>query len=421
MSGKPTLDVDCHIQHLEASGGPLTIEVELRDGDHTLAKGSQKLPATQAAAEPMVHTVHLDNLGSIKLWDLQNHNLYTVHVRLLKGTQLLDSDQRRIGFRHAEFTDQGFELNGKVIKLRGLNRHQTFPYVGQAMPARVNGRDAKILRNEMTRISCARRTIRSRGIFWMRAMRWACWCSRRFLAGSISAISHGKTWRCGTWRDDPARLEPSVDHSCGACASTNRRTITISIFGRTRWRMSWTQRGRPAAFVISIDSELLEDVFTMNDFGFPLKPPNHPLYLNTEFVGHTYSTKRNDQVERVAEHTLRHARMHNQLASDDRYAGGIGWCAFDYNTHGNFGSGDRICYHGVSDIFRMPKAAAGFYKSQCDPAEEIVLEPAFNWARGDETNGFTKARVCSNCEQLKFYIGQKMVAEVDPTERSSEI
>src|SRR6202044_111074 len=45
MSGKPTLDVDCHIQHLEATREPLTLEVELRDGDHTLAKGSQKLPA----------------------------------------------------------------------------------------------------------------------------------------------------------------------------------------------------------------------------------------------------------------------------------------------------------------------------------------------------------------------------------------
>ena len=27
------------------------------------------------------------------------------------------------------------------------------------------------------------------------------------------------------------------------------------------------------------DSELIEDVFTMNDFGFPLRPPNHPAYL----------------------------------------------------------------------------------------------------------------------------------------------
>ena len=161
-------------------------------------------------------------------------------------------------------------------------------------------------------------------------------------------------------------------------------------------------------------SEFLEDVFTMNDFGFPLLPPNHPRYLITEFVGHTYPTKTIDQVERLREHTLRHARVHDQLASNPQYAGGIAWCAFDYNTHGDFGSGDRICYHGVTDIFREPKPAAGFYKSQCDPAEEIVLEPAFHWARGDESIGFTKALVCSNCDHLKFYIAGKLVAEADP-------
>jgi beta-galactosidase len=162
------------------------------------------------------------------------------------------------------------------------------------------------------------------------------------------------------------------------------------------------------------ESEFLEDVFTMNDFSFPLKTPNHPLYLNTEFVGHTYPTKTIDNVERLREHTLRHARIHDQLASNPQYAGGIGWCAFDYNTHGNFGSGDRICYHGVMDIFREPKPAAGFYKSQCDPEEEIVLEPAFHWARGDENVGFSTAVVCSNCDHLKFYVGGALLAEADP-------
>jgi beta-galactosidase len=158
----------------------------------------------------------------------------------------------------------------------------------------------------------------------------------------------------------------------------------------------------------------------MNDFGFPLREPNHPLYLNTEFVGHTYSTKRIDQVERVAEHTLRHARIHDQLASDDRYAGGIGWCAFDYNTHGNFGSGDHVCYHGVSDIFRIPKAAAGFYKSQCEPGEEVVVEPAFNWSSGDHSGagGPGIVPVCSNCEHLKLYIDGTLHTEADPDRKT---
>ncbi len=136
--------------------------------------------------------------------------------------------------------------------------------------------------------------------------------------------------------------------------------------------------------------------------------------MNTEFVGHTYPTKTIDNVERLREHTLRHARIHDQLASNPQFAGGIGWCAFDYNTHGNFGSGDHICYHGVTDIFREPKPAAGFYKSQCDPQEEIVLEPAFHWARGDESVGFSTAVVCSNCDHLKFYVSGKLLAEADP-------
>jgi beta-galactosidase len=170
------------------------------------------------------------------------------------------------------------------------------------------------------------------------------------------------------------------------------------------------------------ESELLEDVFTVNDFGFPLRPPNHPRYLNTEFVGHTFPTKTTDDDERQREHTLRHARIHNQLASNPQYAGGIGWCAFDYNTHSNFGAGDRICYHGVTDIFREPKPAAGFYKSQCDPEEEIVLEPAFHWARSDESVGFTRAVFCSNCDHIKISARNESVqnnawvqlAEIDP-------
>jgi beta-galactosidase len=127
-----------------------------------------------------------------------------------------------------------------------------------------------------------------------------------------------------------------------------------------------------------------------------------------------YPSKRNDNVERITEHTMRHARVHDQLASDKKYAGGLGWCAFDYNTHSNFCSSDRICYHGVADIFRIPKPAAGFYKSQCDPKEEIVLEPAFDWSRGDRNESFTIAMVSSNCDHLKIYIGDRLVADVDP-------
>ena len=152
----------------------------------------------------------------------------------------------------------------------------------------------------------------------------------------------------------------------------------------------------------------------MNDFQIPLRPPNRPLYLNTEFIGHMYPTKRNDNVERITEHTMRHARVHNQLASDKRYAGGLGWCAFDYNTHSNFCSGDRVCYHGVSDIFRIPKPAAGFYKSQCDRKRRSSSNPLSTGRAGDRNETFTIAMICSNCEHVKIYMADRLIAELDP-------
>ena len=59
------------------------------------------------------------------------------------------------------------------------------------------------------------------------------------------------------------------------------------------------------------------------------------------------------------------------------------------------------------DIFRTPKPAAGFYKSMCEPSEEIVLEPAFHWARNDESIGFTNAIISSNCDQLKLFVDRR--------------
>src|SRR6202042_1658636 len=70
LSGKPSLDVDCYNQQLEASREPLTLEGKLREGDRTVAKATQRVAGSEAATEPTVHRAHLEGLGGIKLWDL---------------------------------------------------------------------------------------------------------------------------------------------------------------------------------------------------------------------------------------------------------------------------------------------------------------------------------------------------------------
>jgi beta-galactosidase len=414
LTTNPSLEVECFLQHLEPSREELSLEVALRDGDRVLATVTQGVAPAAAANDPVSYTVRLEKLGPIGLWDLTRPKLYSVQVRLLNGSRLIDEDCRAIGFRQAGFTEHGFELNGKVIKLRGLDRHQTFPFVGQAMPGRVQRRDALILRKN----------------FKCNIVRTSHYPQSRHFLDACDELGLLVLEEIPGWQHigDAAWKEISVDNVRRMIRRDwNHPAIVLwgvrinesgddhDFYTRTNALAHQLDSTRQTGGIRNFEkSELLEDVFTINDFGFPLRAPNHPLYLNTEFIGHTYPTKTFDNTERLTEHTLRHARIHNQLASNAQYAGGIGWCAFDYNTHFDFGSGDRICYHGVADIFREPKPAAGFYKSQCDPEEEIVLEPAFRWARGDESIGFSRGVVCSNCDHLKFYVDDKLIAELDP-------
>jgi beta-galactosidase len=418
LTPHPSLDVDCFIQRLDAGGESLRLQVVLRDGDRVVEKTFQPIPSSPPTSEPFIHTVHFANLDSMRLWDLAHPNLYTVDVMLWRGQYLLDKVSRTIGFREAQFTDHGFELNGKVIKLRGLDRHQTFPWVGQAMPGRVQRRDAQILRDKL---KC--NIVRTSHYPQSRHFLDACDEIGLLVLEEIPGWQHigDEPWKLISIDNVSRMIRRDWNHPSIILwgVRINESKDDHDFYVRTNAMAHKLDPTRQTGGIRYFqESEFLEDVFTMNDFGFPLKPPNHPRYLNTEFVGHTYPTKTIDQVERLTEHTLRHARIHDQLASNPQYAGGIGWCAFDYNTHGDFGSGDRICYHGVTDMFREPKPAAGFYKSQCDPAEEVVLEPAFHWARGDASIGFSNAVVCSNCDHLKLYIADELVAEVDPDRKN---
>jgi len=438
LTGNPSVDVDIYLDRAaNTHSGTLSVRAELRDGDKILAQSTAPvtLPAPkqhhEADADQALGALPYDPAkdapsasvsltGKVDLWDLKNPKLYTIHVQLLEDGAPIDEDTRRIGFREAMFTDHGFSLNGKIVKLHGLDRHQTFPWVGQAMSGRAQAQDAKILRYD-----CRCNIVRTSHYPQSRHFLDACdeigllvleeipgWQHIGDLAWQDVAVDNVRRMVRRDWNHPSVilwgvRINESPDNhdfytrtnNLARALDTTRQTCGIRTSG-------------------SYNGEFLEDVFTCNDFGFPLLKPNHPRYLNTEFVGHTFPTKTIDAYERQREHIVRHARVHDQIASNPQYSGGIGWCAFDYNTHNNFGSGDRICYHGVMDIFRTPKPAAFFYKSMVDREEEIVLEPAFYWARNDESTNFDHALICSNVDTIRMVVitntGEHVIAEGGP-------
>ena len=160
-------------------------------------------------------------------------------------------------------------------------------------------------------------------------------------------------------------------------------------------------------------SHLLEDVYAYNDFSHngttpgakPKKdvtPDMGKALLISECNGHMYPTKPFDDGPHRQEHALRHVRVQNAAYASGEHAGCFGWCMFDYQTHKDFGSGDRICYHGVLDSFRNPKLAAAVYASQGDA--DPVLAVSSSMDIGDNPAGqLGTAYVFSNAQQVKLY------------------
>ena len=81
------------------------------------------------------------------VWDVDAPILHELSVRLLSGNEELDAREIRIGFREARFdADAGFILNGRALKLRGVNLHHDGGAFGAAVPADIWHRRLKKLK-----------------------------------------------------------------------------------------------------------------------------------------------------------------------------------------------------------------------------------------------------------------------------------
>ena len=113
------------------------------------AKG-EVLAKTKAQVQSLQQNIYFEELPDIQLWSLDHPNLYTLRVTLQRENETIDSLDTRFGFRTAEFrSDGGFYLNGDRVDLFGLNRHQSYPYIGAAAPARLQSLDADILKHDL--------------------------------------------------------------------------------------------------------------------------------------------------------------------------------------------------------------------------------------------------------------------------------
>ena len=218
----------------------------------------------------------------------------------------------------------GFFLNGQHVKLRGLNRHQTYPYVGGAMPARVQARDAIVLRKEL-KCNIVRTSHYPQSPHFLDACDEVGLLVLEEIPGW--QLIGDKAWQDLAVDNVGRMIRRDWNHPSIVLwgVRINESPDNHDFYARTnqagaRARRLAPDRRHPQQLQLRAARRRLHH----ERFRFPAAAAEPSAYLNTEFNGHMYSTKRFDNVERVAEHVIRHARVHDQLAGDDHYAGGIG-------------------------------------------------------------------------------------------------
>ncbi len=391
--------------------GTVTLAGTLREG-LTLRQRVGACEKTTAAAGAAIATELY--VPGAKLWDVDAPNLYTLVTELFDGDTPLDRVETRIGFREADWRADGFYLNGRKRKLVGLNRHQSFPYVGYAMPASMQRYDADILKNEL---GCnAVRTSH-----YPQSQHFVDRCDELGLLVFTEIPGWQHVGKSEAWREQTVenvremvaqyRNHPSI---ILWGVRINESVDDDALYARTNAAAHELDPTRATGGVRCYKKgSLLEDVYTYNDFihdgtakGCEKKkdvtPDLDKAYLVSEYNGHMYPTKTFDSEAHRLEHALRHANVLDAVAAEDDIAGSFGWCMFDYNTHRDFGSGDRICYHGVLDMYRNPKLAAAVYAAGQDARPVLAVSSSFDI--GEHAAG-SRGRVFAftNADEVRMY------------------
>ena len=438
MSAARKLQIRCTIDPGFIPEGRMALGLSLRSDDRVLATTSQALslqgPGRQVLDVPWTDAA----INELKCWDVDHPHLYWVGATLSLEGRPIHEYQVRFGVRDARFTPAGFFLNGRRLQLIGVNRHQFFPYMGGAVPDRLQAKDAQIIKADLqcNMVRCSHYP-QSEAFFDA--------CDELGLLAWEEAAGWGGPLGDAAWKESAVRAVAAMikrDRNHPAIvvwgARLNETPDDVPLYTRTKklaHRLDPSRQTTGAMIGGKHDTrDFVQDVFSYNDykrskgpdgrFQPELLPPRMDFpYLVSEAVGTLSGPakyyRRIDSVAVQQSQAWAHARVQDLAASDKRYCGLLAWSGYDYPS----GSGNQfegVKYTGVIDLFRVPKPGAAIYQAQVDPAKKPVIAPAFYWDFGADALPLPEgqqAMICSNCERLEIFVGGRHYATVRPDEK----
>ena len=141
-----TVSVETSVKNKSMTASNCTVQTYITDRNGKKLVQAKEQPLS-LAINGLATTKHTAVIACARRWSLEDPYLYRVVSVIRQNGNVIDSIKQRFGVRSIDIKANGVFLNGKHVKLQGVNNHQDHAGVGSALPDYLQYYRIRLLKN----------------------------------------------------------------------------------------------------------------------------------------------------------------------------------------------------------------------------------------------------------------------------------